>query len=298
MTIAALFVGASRIAAVTLLVAVAAAQTPVRINEFVAQNTLGIVDENGEFEDWIELYNSAAATVVIGGQWLSDDPARAKWQIPANTTIPPGGTLLVWCDEDGLQGPMHANFKLAAGGESVVLFASDGTTILDRFDFGQQSADVATGRISDGDSIFVRLPVPTPNAQNRQSGCGTRDYHARAPGTHVAELALLNAPSIGTFPTLEVILAPTNALCGFVLALAPAHVDLSPYGIANEVALVDPASLVVLGLQPADLTGSARVNLAIPQQPALVGVTVFAQTLIIAAGAADSSTAIEIVICP
>ena len=41
--------------------------SPMRINEFVAQNVTGIVDENNQNEDWMELYNDSGAAVNAGG---------------------------------------------------------------------------------------------------------------------------------------------------------------------------------------------------------------------------------------
>ncbi|HIE72074.1 MAG TPA: lamin tail domain-containing protein, partial [Planctomycetes bacterium] len=98
----------------------------ISINEFVAQNQTGPVDENGQHEDWLELYNSGTQTIDVGGMWLSDTLTELKWQIPVNNLIAPNGVLRVWCDEDGTQGPLHANFKLASGGETVVLYAASG----------------------------------------------------------------------------------------------------------------------------------------------------------------------------
>jgi len=48
-----------------------------------------------------------------------------QWQIPATnaalTTIPAGGYLIFWADDEIAQGANHLNFKLSGGGESVVL---------------------------------------------------------------------------------------------------------------------------------------------------------------------------------
>jgi hypothetical protein len=69
----------------------------VRINEFMASNGSIIADEDGDFEDWIELYNESAEGVDLGGWGLSDngsDPFR--WTFAPGTLIEPGGYLLVW----------------------------------------------------------------------------------------------------------------------------------------------------------------------------------------------------------
>ena len=61
------------------------AQAPktVVINEFMASNTRTLADA-GQYEDWIELYNTSSQTVDVGGMYLTDDLTDpTKWQIPS-----------------------------------------------------------------------------------------------------------------------------------------------------------------------------------------------------------------------
>lgn len=137
----------------------------VVINEFLADNEDGEVDEAGEYEDWVELYNNTNSPISLFGLYLSDNPAnRNKWAFPANVSIPANGFLIVWLDNDDLQGPFHANFKLSAAGETLIL--SDGTaTVLDEITFSQQLPDVTYGRYPNGTGNFTFMP-PTFNAVN------------------------------------------------------------------------------------------------------------------------------------
>jgi len=137
----------------------------VVINEFLADNEDGELDEAGENEDWLELYNNTNSPISLFGLYLTDDPAnRNKWAFPANLSIPAQGFIIVWLDDDDLQGPIHANFKLAAGGETLLL--SNGTSIvLDSVTFGQQVPDVTFGRYPNGTGGFTFMP-PTFSAVN------------------------------------------------------------------------------------------------------------------------------------
>jgi hypothetical protein len=272
--------------------------SPIRINEFVAQNVNGIVDENNQHEDWIELYNDSAAAVNVGGMWLTDDLARPKFQIPANTTIPANGTLLVWADEDGTQGPLHANFKLSSGGESVVLFANDGITLLDQFDFGLQEADVATGRIFDGAAPWVTFPVPTPRARNELNGCGTRNYGALLSTSHTARISLSASPRIGTTPNFQVASAPINGLAGLFIALDPLHLDLTPFSLPGEYLLLNPLTMSGPIYLPVSASGTAVAGMPIPGAPNLVGAKLYLQVVAAGGTTIDASNALEIVICP
>ena len=137
----------------------------VVINEFMADNETGELDEAGENEDWLELYNNTNSPISLFGLYLSDDNTnRNKWAFPANVSIPAKGFLIVWLDNDDLQGSFHANFKLSAGGET--LFLSDGASlVLDEITFGQQLPDVTFGRYPNGTGGFTFMP-PTFNAIN------------------------------------------------------------------------------------------------------------------------------------
>ena len=122
---------------------------PLFINEFMASNVSTIRDPANEFEDWIELYNGGPTDLSLTGFFLTDTLGIPfKWSLP-DTTIPAGGHIMVWADEDGMQGPMHANFRLARSGEVVAIYDARGA-IIDSVSFGAQSADVSFGRLPDG----------------------------------------------------------------------------------------------------------------------------------------------------
>ena len=131
----------------------------VVINEFLADNGAGATDEARENEDWLELYNNTANPVNLTGLYLTDKADNpTKWPFPAGVSIPGNGFLIVWLDEDQLQGPYHANFKLGAGGEFIML--SDGAgTVLDSLSFGPQQPDISFGRYPNGVGPFTFMPV-------------------------------------------------------------------------------------------------------------------------------------------
>ena len=141
------------------------------INEFMASNGISITDENGEYDDWVELYNAGNTPVNIGGMYLTDDLTEPTlWQIPNNapqtTTIPANGYILLWFDKETEQGPLHVDAKLGASGEDIGLFASDGTTLIDSRTFLDQFSDVSEGRTPNGGADWDYYPEPTPNAPN------------------------------------------------------------------------------------------------------------------------------------
>jgi len=133
----------------------------ILINEVMAKNA-SFADPDGEFDDWVELYNPNDYAVNIGGMYMTDNHysngITAWTQIPTGspdvTTIPPHGYLLVWFDEDLDQGPLHVNDKLGGAADAVYLISSDGATIIDTYSWTESNGldvdDVSIGRYPDG----------------------------------------------------------------------------------------------------------------------------------------------------
>lgn len=77
------------------LLASAPAQS-IQINEALSSNSAGIIDEDGDHSDWIEIVNRESASVNLEGWGLSDSPDEPfRWTF-GDVTIPAGGRLLVW----------------------------------------------------------------------------------------------------------------------------------------------------------------------------------------------------------
>jgi hypothetical protein len=69
----------------------------VVINEGTNRNYSSIADENGEYPDWVELYNTGQDTLFLFNYSLTDDTASpAKWTLP-NVKLAPGGYRTVFC---------------------------------------------------------------------------------------------------------------------------------------------------------------------------------------------------------
>ena len=68
----------------------------LRLNEVMSSDNASFADEDGAYEDWIELLNAGDAAASLEGWGLSDDAAvPLKWTFPA-LTLQPGEHLLVW----------------------------------------------------------------------------------------------------------------------------------------------------------------------------------------------------------
>ena len=148
------------------------------INEFMASNEATVADQDGEFDDWIELYNNTASPIDLGGYFLSDDAADLmKWQFPTGAFIDGNGYLIIWADDDEDQSGLHTSFKLSAAAESVFLVDASGT-IIEEVSFVDQTTDISYGRYPNGTGNFQTMS-PTFNAENMVT-TGTSDAELEA----------------------------------------------------------------------------------------------------------------------
>ena len=149
----------------------------LQLSEVVADNETGLADELGEREDWVELVNCGAEPVALDGLALTKDffTPEASWPFPSGTTLAPGERLIVFCDNDERQGPLHASFRLNRAGDELLLLdlSSSPPAILDALAFGPQDDDAAFGRPDCGDEPQA-LPAPTPGAPNTTEPGGYR----------------------------------------------------------------------------------------------------------------------------
>jgi hypothetical protein len=138
---------------VALVFALAIAAGPARaqsvmITEFLASNSGGIIDEDNETPDWIEIYNPAVTSVNLNGWYLTDDTnLLTKWSFPA-TNLGPSSFMLVFAsgkDRRVPGAPLHTSFSLDADGGYLALVQPDGVTIATEFYYPAQRANFSYG---------------------------------------------------------------------------------------------------------------------------------------------------------
>jgi CotH kinase protein/Lamin Tail Domain/Concanavalin A-like lectin/glucanases superfamily len=153
----------------------------VSLNEFMASNSGGLKDSDGDTPDWIEIYNGLDTPQDMSGWRLTDSAGDlSKWIFPA-TVIPARSFLIVFASEKnravaGQQ--LHTNFKLTADGEYLALVNSTGA-VVSAFapTFPQQAVNVSFGMFrpvtesepagSPAYNALLRyFQYPTPGASN------------------------------------------------------------------------------------------------------------------------------------
>ncbi|NOY28550.1 MAG: lamin tail domain-containing protein [Oligoflexia bacterium] len=148
---------------------VTASPGDVFINEFMASNQTTITDESGSYPDWFELYNPGSEPLSLAGWTTTDDLAIPdKFAFDSSLSVPAGGFLLLWADNDKAEGPNHVGFNLAAAGEDLAIYDAAGTRI-DALSYGKQVTDISAARVPDGGDTWILTDAPTPGSTNNSS---------------------------------------------------------------------------------------------------------------------------------
>ncbi len=120
-----------------------------QITEFLASNGQVLADSDGDYSDWIEIYNPGPLAGSLAGYYLTDSTnVLAQWKFPA-VTMQPNTYLIVFAsgkDRAVAGAELHTNFRLSASGGDVVLVKPDGKTIASAFiNYPKQQRDVSYG---------------------------------------------------------------------------------------------------------------------------------------------------------
>lgn len=131
------------------------AATSLKINEAVS--------DGGTPGDWIEFVNTADVPVDAGGLVVRDNAEVNPYTIPAGTWVAAGAYLV-------LDNGTHFAYGLGKG-DSVRLFATDGTTLVDSATWPADThASPSWGRCPDATGDFAYTTAATKGAAN---DCGT-----------------------------------------------------------------------------------------------------------------------------
>lgn len=140
----------------------------VRLNEIVTVNSGAKLDEAGEADPWVEIYNPGPGPVATNGFYLTDDLANpTKWTVPVRT-LEDGDHLLIWLDGETAEGAAHAGFQLNAAGGKLYLFASSVSLAspIDAVTYPAVSSGQSYARVGYIGSNWSLTATPTPAADN------------------------------------------------------------------------------------------------------------------------------------
>ncbi len=231
----------------------------VRINEFMADNETGIRDQDGTFQDWIELYNGSPIAVELGGCYLTDrKDLLTRWRFPA-FMLPPNTYLIVWASNKSRTNvaQLHTNFRLDPDppGEYLALIDATGTNVISAFDptYPAQRPDTSYGRdpLDPGIVGFYPGTNASPGRINTTAGSATSFapdvVFSREGGTFVDEFHL----------TLSLSTPSPNAVIRYVLVTTSSVLDTGGTTVTNVPTTNSP---IYTGPLRIDRTTQVRVR--------------------------------------
>lgn len=142
------------------------------INEVLVVNTASNADGSGEFDSWLEIYNTGSEPVELDGVFLTDDDSQPdQYGFPNDVAIDAHGHVGVWCDgqpEQESASEYHTPFLLNRGGDALYLnFVGKNGMITADSVYWQNAVtpDLAAARLPDGGEAWVSQ-APTFAASN------------------------------------------------------------------------------------------------------------------------------------
>ncbi len=141
--------------------------TGLILNELVASNKTTLMDNYGEYSDWIELYNNTDAEINLKNYMISDDPTKPEKYIFPSVTIPSKGYFIIWAsgrgEFDEAKSVIHLPFGVSKVKEEICLFEPSGKEI-GRITVEDLPEDISAA--PDGKGGTVMLATPTPGTEN------------------------------------------------------------------------------------------------------------------------------------
>ncbi len=163
------------------------------ITEFLASNvaTNGLLDEDGDNSDWIEIRNRGSNAVNLAGWSLSDDPeVPGLWVFGGSRVLNPGQYMIVFASGKDRRNPtttnrFHTNFQLGTGGEHLGLYSSDSPReLVSGFEYPEQRNDHSYGYDPLGNVRYFKMLTPgAANGSSLISGV-VEDVHFSAERGH------------------------------------------------------------------------------------------------------------------
>jgi hypothetical protein len=184
------------------------------LNEVQAVNTVTLRDEDGEYQDWIEIHNRDSVPGSLKGWFLTDNAGLpTQWRFP-DVAVPAGGYLIVFAsgkDRTNVTGRLHSNFSLRREGEYVALLDPQ-TNVVSTFTYPTWpvAGTNSYGRDRTDLNLLGFFTQPTPGAANQAGGPGNfapEVIFSRDQGTFINPFNL----------TLSLATPDPNAVIRFVL---------------------------------------------------------------------------------
>ncbi len=123
----------------------------LKINEVCSRNFSAVSDDEGQYHDYVELYNPSDMPYE-GTIFLSDDNKDIKKYEQA-VSVSPGEYLVIWLYGAGNASPTGAGFGISGNGEEIILSNESGV-VMDVVSVPELPYNTSYGRTVDGGPDF------------------------------------------------------------------------------------------------------------------------------------------------
>jgi len=144
------------------------------ISEVMSANSSAVPDENGEYSDWLEIYNGTGADLDMEGVMITNKGDRITFPFPAY--VLKAGDYVVVFATDSYQLdpslPFHGKFKIASVGTTLYLYDPD-MYLIDKMEVPTMVADESyalTGITEDGKRVYGITDYYSPGYVNSEEG--------------------------------------------------------------------------------------------------------------------------------
>ena len=168
------------------------------INEVMNDNTSYLIQNGGEYYDWIELKNNSSKDISLKKYYLTTNDSRLKeWNLP-DVTLKPGELYIVMASGDtnlSNNSYQHTNFKLS---ETESLYITDGKNIIDAMFISSIPLEYSMGRNSDYGFFYFKIPTPGKENGDGMISVATVPKLSKEAGIYNNEEVNLELTSNGT----------------------------------------------------------------------------------------------------
>lgn len=138
-------------------------------SEVMAANRTAMPDENGNYPDWLEIWNSSDHAINLKDVGLSNKGTSIKFLFP-DMELAAGERVIVLCDKknQAIAGkPMHAKFSISSNGEELYIYDPN-AYLIDSVKTPILGVDESYARLPDGS--WGTTNEYSPGYENTTSG--------------------------------------------------------------------------------------------------------------------------------
>ena len=139
---------------------------PIVLSEILAGNRTYIAP-NGQYLDYVEVYNTTDSPIDISGYMISDRPDFIGYTFPNGTIIQAHSYMVCWCDKES-DSDKYGKFGISRKGEDTILLYNKANVLVDQYTVPVVEENVPLIRTEDGS--WNTAVYATPGFENTDAG--------------------------------------------------------------------------------------------------------------------------------